>query len=67
VEFPSQIMENWAFQPEVLQMYAKHYQTGETIPDDLIEKLEKSSHFNQGFATTEYLAASFLDLDWVYE
>jgi len=64
VELPSQIMENWAFQPEVLQLYARHYQTGELIPADLVEKLEKTKHFNQGFATTEYLAASFLDMDW---
>lgn len=64
VELPSQVMENWAFEPEVLQMYAKHYQSGELIPADLVTKLEKSKHFNQGFATTEYLAASFLDMDW---
>jgi peptidyl-dipeptidase Dcp len=64
VELPSQIMENWAFEPEVLATYAKHYQTGEPISAELVEKLEKSKHFNQGFATTEYLAASFLDMDW---
>ncbi len=64
VELPSQVMENWAFEPEVLALYAKHYQTGETIPAELVAKLEKSKHFNQGFATTEYLAASFLDMDW---
>ena len=64
VELPSQIMENWAFEPEVLTTYAKHYQTGESIPAELVEKLDKSKHFNQGFATTEYLAASFLDMDW---
>ncbi len=64
VELPSQIMENWATEPEVLRMYAKHYKTGETIPDDLIQKIQNSSHFNQGFATVEYLAASFLDMDW---
>lgn len=63
VEFPSQIMENWAAEPEVLKMYAKHYQTGETIPDELIEKIKNASHFNQGFAAVEYLAASFLDMD----
>jgi peptidyl-dipeptidase Dcp len=57
-------MENWAFEPEVLATYAKHYQTGEPIPAELVAKLEKSKHFNQGFATTEYLAASFLDMDW---
>ncbi len=64
VEMQSQIMENWAFEPEVLKMYAKHYETGEVIPQELIDKLEKASHFNQGFVTVEYLAASFLDMDW---
>ncbi len=64
VELPSQIMENWAADPEVLKLYAKHYKTGEVIPDALIEKLEKSGTFDQGFATTEYLAASLLDLDY---
>jgi len=64
VEMQSQIMENWAFEPEVLKMYAKHYETGEVIPQELIDKLEKASLFNQGFATVEYLAASFLDMDW---
>ncbi|UCE07220.1 MAG: M3 family metallopeptidase [bacterium] len=64
VELPSQIMENWASEPEVLKMYAKHYQTGEPIPDELIEKIKAASKFNQGFATVEYLAASFLDMDW---
>lgn len=64
VELPSQIMENWAGEPEVLKLYAKHYKTGEIIPDQLISKIEKSSLFNQGFVTTEYLAASLLDLDY---
>ncbi len=64
VELPSQIMENWALEPEVLKMYAKHYQTGEIIPQELIDKIEKSRLFNQGFETVEYLAASFLDMDW---
>jgi len=64
VELPSQIMENWASEPAVLRLYAKHYQTGEVIPQSLIDKIQKSSLFNQGFATTEYLAAAFLDLDW---
>ncbi len=64
VELPSQIMENWASEPEVLKLYAVHYETGETIPDELIEKIRKARHFNQGFETTEYLAASFLDMDW---
>ena len=64
VELPSQIMENWAMQPEMLKLYAYHYQTGDTIPDELIEKIQKSSKFNQGFETTEYLAASLLDMDY---
>ncbi len=64
VELPSQIMENWATEPEVLKMYARHYQTGEPMPDELIEKINRSSKFNQGFATVEYLAAAFLDMDW---
>lgn len=64
VEMPSQVMENWAFEPEVLALYARHYQTGEPIPADLLERMNKAKLFNQGFATTEYLAASFLDMDW---
>jgi peptidyl-dipeptidase Dcp len=64
VELPSQVMENWAFEPTVLAFYAKHYETGEPIPTELVEKIENSRHFNQGFATTEYLAAAFLDMDW---
>jgi peptidyl-dipeptidase Dcp len=64
VELPSQIMENWAIEPQVMKLYAKHYQTGEPIPDELIEKIQKTGHFNQGFKTVEYLAASFLDMDW---
>lgn len=64
VELPSQIMENWASEPEVLKMYAKHYQTGEVIPDELIQKIQNSQYFNKGFTTTEYLAACFLDMDW---
>ncbi len=62
VELPSQIMENWALAPEVIKSYAKHYQTGQAIPEDLVEKIVKSKHFNQGFATLEYLAASYLDM-----
>jgi len=62
VELPSQIMENWAAEPEVLKMYAKHYKTGEVIPEALVNKLKKAGTFDQGFATTEYLAASLLDL-----
>jgi peptidyl-dipeptidase Dcp len=64
VELPSQIMENWASEPLVLRAYAKHHKTGETIPDELIEKLEKSRQFNQGFETVEYLAASLLDMKY---
>jgi peptidyl-dipeptidase Dcp len=64
VELPSQIMENWAAAPEVLKMYAKHYETGEPIPDELVKKIKDASKFNQGFITVEYLAASFLDMDW---
>lgn len=64
VELPSQIMENWAFEPELLKLYATHYQTGEVIPEDLVRKINNSSLFNQGFASTEYLAASLLDLYW---
>lgn len=64
VELPSQIMENWAADPEVIKVYAKHYETGETIPDELMDKLMKSGTFNQGFITGEYVAASLLDLDY---
>jgi peptidyl-dipeptidase Dcp len=64
VELFSQIMENWALEPDVLKIYAKHYETGEVIPDELVSKIQKSRKFNQGFATVEYLAASFLDMDW---
>jgi len=64
VELCSQVMENWATDPAVLKMYARHYQTGEPIPDALIEKLNRSKFFNQGFETVEYVAASFLDMDW---
>jgi peptidyl-dipeptidase Dcp len=64
VELPSQIMEHWAFEPELLALYAKHYRTGEVIPAELVDKLERSSLFNQGFITAEYLAASILDMTW---
>lgn len=64
VELPSQIMENWAGDPEVLKTYAKHYKTGEAIPDSLILKMEKAGTFDQGFATVEYLSASLLDMNY---
>ena len=62
VELPSQITEHWATHPEVLKMYAHHYETGEVIPDELIAKMERASSFNQGFATTELVAAALLDM-----
>jgi peptidyl-dipeptidase Dcp len=64
IELPSQLLEHWASEPEVLKSFATHYETGEPIPDDLIEKLLNASKFNQGFINTEYLAASLLDMDW---
>ena len=64
VELPSQIMEHWAFEPEVVQAYAVHEHTGEVIPEELIEKMKNASKLNQGFATVEYLAASFLDMGY---
>jgi peptidyl-dipeptidase Dcp len=64
VEFPSQMMENWALAPEFLPTYARHHETGEPIPAELVQKLEQAKRFNQGFATTEYLAASLLDMNW---
>ncbi|MDR0977024.1 MAG: M3 family metallopeptidase [Prevotellaceae bacterium] len=64
VELPSQFMEHYLLQPEVLKVYAKHYETGEEIPAALLEKLDKSAKYGQGFATVEYLAASYLDMDY---
>ena len=64
VELPSQIMENWAAYPDVIAIYAKHYETGEVMPDDLLKKIQNSLVFNAGFNTVEYIAASVLDLDW---
>ncbi|MBN2522988.1 MAG: M3 family metallopeptidase [Bacteroidales bacterium] len=64
VELPSQIMENWAVQPDVLKVYAKHYKTQETMPEELIRKMQNSRYFNQGFATVEYVAASLLDMNY---
>ena len=64
VELPSQIMEHWAIEPEVLKIYAKHYQTGKTIPDGLVKKIQNAAKFNQGFMTTELVAAAILDMKW---
>ena len=64
VELPSQINENWAFEPEVLAGYARHYETGEVIPDELLAKVIAAGNFNQGFMTTELCAASILDMKW---
>jgi len=64
IELPSQLLEHWVSEPEVLKSFAVHYQTGESIPDELVEKLLKAAKFNQGFINTEYLAASLLDMDW---
>ncbi|MDJ0709177.1 MAG: M3 family metallopeptidase [Woeseiaceae bacterium] len=63
-EFPAQILEHWVSQPEMLEMYARHYETGEVISDDLVERMLAAGNHNQGFATTEYVAASLLDLNW---
>jgi len=62
VEFPSQVMENWVFEPEMLALYAFHYETGEVMPVELVEKIKKAGTFNQGFGTVEYMAASYLDM-----
>ena len=64
VELPSQIMENWALEPEVLKGYAKHWKTNEPIPAVLVEKIGKSELYGQGFATVEYAAAAYLDMNW---
>jgi peptidyl-dipeptidase Dcp len=64
VELPSQIMENWALEPDVLKLYATHFKTGQPIPVELVAKIKKSETFNQGFITVEYLAACLLDMDW---
>ena len=64
VELPSQVNEHWAFAPEVLKVYAKHYKTGEIMPQELVEKLDRSGKYGQGFATVEYVAASLLDMDY---
>ncbi len=64
VELPSQVLENWAKHPDVMKQFAKHYETGETIPDELIDRIMTSSNFNQGFATVEFLASGLLDMDY---
>ncbi len=64
VEFPSQFNEHWALEPTVFANYAKHYQTGAVMPQDLVERIKKAQSFNQGFKTTEYVAAALLDLAW---
>jgi len=64
VELPSSVMENWAFYPEFLKTYAKHYKTGEVIPDELIEQMQRAGKFNQGFITGEYLASAWADYFW---
>lgn len=64
VELPSQVLEHWALHPTVLKMYAKNYKTGEVIPDELIKKIQDAANFNQGFQTTELVAAALLDMDW---
>ena len=64
VELPSQVMENWASEPEVMKVYALNYKTGEVMPDDMIAKIGEITKFNQGWATTEHVAAALLDMDW---
>lgn len=64
VELPSQVMEHWAFEPEVLKIYAKHYESGKVIPNELIQKIQNTGYFNQGFRTTELVAAAILDMKW---
>jgi peptidyl-dipeptidase Dcp len=64
VEFPSQFNEHWALDPTVFASYAKHYQTGAPMPQELVDRIKKSRTFNQGYATTEYLAAALLDFAW---
>ncbi|KAA3620077.1 MAG: M3 family peptidase [Calditrichaeota bacterium] len=64
VEFPSQVMENWVLEPQMLKLYAFHYQTGEVMPQVLIDKIKAAGKFNQGFGTVEYIAACYLDMAW---
>lgn len=63
-EFPAQILEHWAAEPEMLELFAKHYESGEVIPQELVERMLAAGNFNNGFSTTEYIAASLLDLRW---
>jgi peptidyl-dipeptidase Dcp len=63
-EFPAQLLEHWTSEPEMLELYATHYETGEVIPDELVERMLAAANHNQGFSTTEYIAASLLDLRW---
>jgi peptidyl-dipeptidase Dcp len=64
VEFPSQFLENWIIEPEMLKLYARHYKTNEIIPDELVEKIRNANKFNQGFNTVELLSSAILDMDW---
>ena len=64
VEFPSQVMENWMSEPEVLALYAKHYKTGKIIPEAMVKKMNEANSFNEGFRTVEYMAAAYLDMNW---
>ena len=64
VEFPAQVMEHWVTEPEVLALYARHHETGEVIPQDLVDRMSQAATFNQGFKTTEFIAASLIDLHW---
>ena len=64
VEFPAQILEHWTSQPDMLEIYARHHENGDVIPNDLVERLLAAANHNQGFLTTEYVAASLLDLRW---
>jgi len=64
VELPAQIFELWAGKPEVLRVFARHYQTGEVIPDELIERMQRAAHFNAGFYSVEFLMSAFVDMEW---
>src|SRR5699024_3821791 len=64
VEFPSQFNEHWALNPKVFENYAMHYKTGESMPQELVDKIKKSTHFNQGYMITELLEAALLDMQW---